>query len=305
MASDYQYSRQDYCHHLNSDDVDCSTLHEQPRLQFNILVNLDPADSKEAAVDSGPVRGRVPVDERERFDTLLGDARYGLRQRDDNVGLRLNWPIGLARRALLEIGHRLVSAGSLTAAEHAICLEPGEAAALLRGKAEPSAADVAERADQRKFQLTLDPPSSLGPEEEPPPFNVLPKPMGRATAAVMALIDAMQGAHGETLLTGVGVGGGDYTGRACVMAGPDDDFDRIEPGDVLIAPFTSPSFNSVVPLVGAIAVQEGGVMSHTAIVAREFGIPAVVGVNGLLGEIRDGEADRVDAAAGSVTPVGR
>ena len=72
---------------------------------------------------------------------------------------------------------------------------------------------------------------------------------------------------------------------------------------MLIAPFTSPSFNSVFPLLGAVAVQEGGVMSHTAIVSREFGIPAVVGVNGLLDEITHGEMVEVDPDSGTVRRV--
>jgi pyruvate,water dikinase len=124
--------------------------------------------------------------------------------------------------------------------------------------------------------------------------------MARAAAAVMALIEAMQGTAGPAPLTGTGVGGAAYTGRACVVEGPEDALDRLQAGDVLIAPFTSPSFNSVLPLVGAIAVQEGGVMSHTAIVAREFAIPAVVGVAGLLTGVRDGELVEVDPLAGTV-----
>lgn len=130
--------------------------------------------------------------------------------------------------------------------------------------------------------------------------------MRRATAAVMALLETMEGspaAPSPAELTGTGNGSTGYTGRACVIAGPDDDFDRLQPGDVLIAPFTSPSFNSVLPLVGAIAVQEGGVMSHTAIVAREFGLPAVVGVEGLLKTLVDGEFVEVDPTRGTVRVV--
>lgn len=66
-------------------------------------------------------------------------------------------------------------------------------------------------------------------------------------------------------------------------------------------PFTSPSFNSLLPLLGAVAVAEGGVMSHTAIVAREFNLPAVVGVEGLLDAIGHGDRVEVDPTAGTVT----
>lgn len=289
---------------LNSDDVDCPTLFEQPALQLAILTHLDPHVAEAPAADVGAIRARVPVDERARFDQLLADARYGLSQRDDSAGVRLNWPVGLARRALLEAGRRLAGVRRLAAVDAVICLTPAEVVALLRGGPGPSAAEVADRWALREFQLSLDPPDQLGPDEEPPPFGALPAGMARATAAVMAVITSMEGTPTGAPLTGVGVGAGTYTGRACVLTGPDG-FERIEPGDVLVAPFTSPSFNSVLPLVGAIAVQEGGVMSHTAIVAREFEIPAVVGVAGLLDEIRDGETVEVDPDAGTIRPIDR
>ncbi|MBK5289068.1 MAG: hypothetical protein JJE46_11445 [Acidimicrobiia bacterium] len=284
---------------LNSDDVDCPTLVEQPALQLAILTNLAPPDSESPVADPNAIRDGVPVAERARFDELLADARYGLSQRDDSAGVRLNWPVGLTRRALLEAGRRLVASGRLTNPDSVICLTPSEVAALLRGEPGPTVAEVDDRSTLREFQLSLDPPDHLGPDEEPPPFAVLPAGMARATAAVMAIIASMEGEASSAPLSGVGIGSGTYTGRACVLAGPEG-FERIEPGDVLIAPFTSPSFNSVLDLVGAIAVQEGGVMSHTAIVAREFGIPAIVGVTGLLDAVRDGEMVEVDPAAGTV-----
>ena len=178
---------------------------------------------------------------------------------------------------------------------------------MLCGDGGPTSAEVAQRAAEHERQLALDPPSHLGPDEPPPPVHVFPAPIRRATKAVLALVDAMQGdtpiagtAPNARGLTGFGVGDATYTGRACVISGPDDDFGAIEAGDVLIAPFTSPSFNSVFPLLGAVAVEEGGPMSHTAIVSREFDIPAVVGVDGLLGAIRTGDVVTVDATAGSV-----
>ena len=114
----------------------------------------------------------------------------------------------------------------------------------------------------------------------------------------------MQGepaAASEGALVGQGIGNEAYRGRAIVIAGPHDDFDAIEAGDVLIAPFTSPSFNSIFPLLGAVAVEEGGPMSHTAIVSREFDVPAIVGVAGLLNTIRTGDEVEIDPTAGTVT----
>lgn len=286
---------------LNSDDVDCPTLHEQPDLQWRIVAAVDP-DARQAAPDPGPVRERVPADARSTFDELLAEARYGLRLRDDNVGVRLNWPAGLARRALLESGRRLAERGAVSDATHTIHCTPSELAGLLRGAGSPSADEIGDRHAERALRLTLEAPSYLGDPEAPPPLDAFPAPIARATRAVMALIDAMQGESldSDGALVGHGLGGVTYRGRAVVIAGPDDDFGTIEAGDVLVAPFTSPSFNSVFPLLGAVVVEEGGPMSHTAIVSREFGIPAVVGVRGALGAIRTGDDVEVDATAGTV-----
>lgn len=298
---------------LNSDDVDCPTLAERPDLQLRILLGsprrptpADPAAPAAAAEDA--VRGRLDPVHRRRFDDLLAEARYGLRLRDDNVGVRVNWPAGLARRALLEAGRRLARRGALDDEAHVVGYAPEELISVLSGGDGPTGSEMAERSRQRQLQAGLAAPDHLGPEEAPPPLEVFPTPMARVTAAVLALIGAMQGdgprptpSRPEAgLLTGFGVGDRPYVGTACVVAGPEDDFGRLEPGDVLIAPFTSPSFNSLFPLLGAVAVAEGGLMSHTAIVSREFGLPAVVGVTGLLDRVRHGDRVEVDPVAGTV-----
>ncbi len=286
---------------LNSDDVDCPTLAEQAELQLRVLRNLDVKPTATAQVPT-LIRPRVPAEHRAEYDQLLAEARYALRLRDDNVGIRINWPAGLARRALLEAGRRLVERGALAEIDHAVHCSPDELIALLTDRVGPSIDEVNTRHLERRAQLALDPPTHIGPEEPPPPMEMFPAPMARATAAVLALVEAMQGAPAGRL-RGTGVGDRPYTGRACVLTGPDDDFSRLEPGDVLIAPFTSPSFNSLFPLLGAVAVAEGGVMSHTAIVAREFGLPAVVGVEGLLETINHGDNVEVDPVAGTVRSV--
>lgn len=284
---------------LNSDDVDCPTLCELPVLQLQILMNPSELFS-EPQVDIESIRNRVPPVDRSTFDRLLADARAGMRLRDDNVGIRLNWPVGLARRALIEAGHRLVIRQAIDDVEDVLNATASEVAGLLTGGSEPGREELGSRSQLRERRIAADAPLHLGPEEEPPPFDVFPPALRRVTQAVFAVVEAMQSESAGTPLSGTGVSGHAYTGRACVLPGADADFDLVQPGDVLIAPFTSPSFNSVFPLLGAVAVQEGGVMSHTAIVSREFGISSVVGVSGLLDEIEHGDIVEVDPVAGTV-----
>jgi pyruvate,water dikinase len=116
----------------------------------------------------------------------------------------------------------------------------------------------------------------------------------------MATIDAMTGAAQTVPLQGVGIGDRIYRGTARVVSGSDDALDRLEPGDVLVASFTGPAYNSLLPVLGGIVVEEGGPMCHAAIVAREFGLPAVVGALEATSLIADGDEIEVDAAAGRV-----
>jgi rifampicin phosphotransferase len=80
-----------------------------------------------------------------------------------------------------------------------------------------------------------------------------------------------------------------------------DEFSRLEQGDVLITRATSAYFNTVLPLLGALVTDRGGQLSHAAIVAREYGIPGVVGTKVATTQILDGARVRVDGDAGEVT----
>ena len=77
----------------------------------------------------------------------------------------------------------------------------------------------------------------------------------------------------------------------------------IEPGDVLVAPFTTPAYNTVLTIAGAIVVEEGGVLCHAAVMARELEIPAVIGAQGAMTRIDDGAMVEVDPVAGRVRVV--
>ena len=81
------------------------------------------------------------------------------------------------------------------------------------------------------------------------------------------------------------------------------DFARIEQGDVLVTLATTPAISAWLPLLGAIVTNFGGPLSHAAIVAREFGLPAVVGTGSATRTFHDGQRLRVDGAAGTVEPL--
>jgi len=74
----------------------------------------------------------------------------------------------------------------------------------------------------------------------------------------------------------------------------------MKPGDVLVAPWTAPSFNAVLAIAGGVVVQEGGLLCHAAVMARELGIPAVVGCAGAMTTIAEGDLVEVDPGSGAV-----
>jgi phosphohistidine swiveling domain-containing protein len=288
---------------VTSDDVDKPTLAERPALQLAAL--LAATGDAEAATDSpdpSAVRTKVPEAQRPLFDELLSEARYGMRQRDDIVGVRWNWSGGLLRRGLLEAGSRLVRAGLLERADHSVELEPAELEQLLVQRTGPSPADIAARAAERDRVEASNPPAMLGEPEPPPPLEALPTPMARATAAMMAMLEAegLASQEDDDPLSGTGIGNETYTGVARVATSADDALERLSPGDILVAPFTGPSYNSVIPLLGALVVELGGSMCHAAIVAREFGLSAVIGASGATTAIPDGATVEVDPIEGIV-----
>jgi len=100
-------------------------------------------------------------------------------------------------------------------------------------------------------------------------------------------------------LGGPGVSGGRYAGRARIVRSAAA-FEKIESGDVLVTRLTSSGYNVLLPLLGAVVTDRGGALCHTAIVAREFGIPAVVGTEDATSRIPDGARIVVDGDRGVV-----
>jgi pyruvate,water dikinase len=78
------------------------------------------------------------------------------------------------------------------------------------------------------------------------------------------------------------------------------DFGKLEPGDVLVCPITSPVWSVLFPSVGAVVTDTGGILAHSAIIAREYGIPAVVNVPRAMSLIQDGQTIEVDGSKGLV-----
>jgi pyruvate,water dikinase len=105
---------------------------------------------------------------------------------------------------------------------------------------------------------------------------------------------------GKVVLRGVGTSGGRVTAPARVLYGPED-FAKLKSGDVLVAVTTTPAWTPLFAQASAVVTDIGGPLSHSSIVAREYGIPAVMAARSATRAIRSGQLVTVDGTAGTVT----
>ena len=254
------------------------------------------------------VRSKVPEPHRSAFDALVEEARGMYRIRDERGVFSDIWASGLMRRAALAAGRRLAAKGRIHEAVHFVDAGIEEMKALLLGTDGPSADELAERAAYRQAYTAKDVPQTLGlPPPPPPDMAGLPPPVQRLMRATMVALTALFGSseapHEGDKLRGLAASRGVYEGPARRVKGPTE-FGRILKGDVLLTESTTEAFNILLPLLGGIVTDSGGLLSHAAIVAREYGIPGVVGTRSATERIPDGARVRVDGNKGEVTVLG-
>jgi rifampicin phosphotransferase len=105
---------------------------------------------------------------------------------------------------------------------------------------------------------------------------------------------------GGALITGTPASSGSATGPVTVLHGPTE-FSRLATGDVLVCPYTNPAWTTLFQRAAAVVVDSGGPASHAAIVAREYGIPAVMGTGIGTATLTDGQLVTVNGSTGRVT----
>jgi phosphohistidine swiveling domain-containing protein len=198
------------------------------------------------------------------------------------------------RRVLLEFGRRLAAAGVLEQEGDIFYLgidELRETATALPKRDQRRL--VAGRRAEMAYFRTIAPPAALGT----PPQISADDPIARLTAkffgappAAQEQLDIVRGSAGSAGLA---------RGPARVLESLND-AGRLQQGDILVAPTTSPPWTPLFATAAAVVTDTGGVLSHGAVVAREYGIPAVVGTGSATTLIRDGLLIEVDGSAGIV-----
>jgi pyruvate,water dikinase len=233
--------------------------------------------------------GRLGWARKGAFLKLLRWAQDTGPMREDSIfDLGMGHP--LIRRMFAELGRRLAAGGAIGHADEIYWLEKSELEALIAGLQGgaplPSFAErIPARKEQWQANLKVSPPLML-PEQS-------------------AWSRLFHGAEAETkdgkvVLKGVGTSGGHVTAPACVLFGPED-FGKLKPGDILVAVTTTPAWTPLFARASAVVTDIGGPLSHSSIVAREYGIPAVMAARSATRSIHPGQMVTVDGTAGTVT----
>ena len=256
---------------------------------------------------AGEIRSALPASTRGTFDLMLEDARAVQWVRDERALYCDVWATGVLRRALLAAGRRMADAGRLDDPADALEATPAELRRLLTRGARGLRDDLALRGSRRRAADPAAVPQELGAETwSPIQLDWLPPGAARTERAFRTFLAAMDDeppAGTSAGLLGLAASPGVREGRARVITRLTD-LPALDRDDVLVAAAASPSLIVLMPLVGALVTDRGGLLSHAAIVARELGVPAVVGTGDATDRIPNGARVRVDGSNGVVTVLG-
>ena len=226
---------------------------------------------------------------RTRFDFLrtYWTARVNYPAREEALfHMGLAW--STLRPMALELGRRLATVGTLARPDDVFCLDSEDLALAIDAKADgramPELRDKAEQQRElRASRFRMDQPSAIPPVKQKGPY------------ATIRNNDAAAG-----VLRGFAVSPGSVTGVASVIMTPND-FDKMKPGSILICPLTTPAWTQLFPHATGLVTDIGSILAHGSIVAREYGIPAVLGIGDATRRVKSGQTITVDGDRGTVT----
>ncbi|MFC9335660.1 PEP/pyruvate-binding domain-containing protein [Arthrobacter sp. NPDC057009] len=251
-----------------------------PDRVFRLAAEKAEAKAAELAARAARARGR-----------LFGRAvAHSLRRARETAGMRehpkfrLIMAFAVLRHQLQKVGEDLAAAGRIPVPDDVFFLDLAEARAGLRGGDLHGLVEERRRNYQREMRRRHIPRLLLSD--------------GTDVEAAMAG-QARAPSSGQTgALAGAPASAGTVTGKARVILDPAGA--HLEPGEILVAPSTDPGWTPLFMTAGALVMEMGGPISHGAVVAREYGIPAVVGVPDATLRISTGDTVTVDGAAGTV-----
>jgi len=192
------------------------------------------------------------------------------------------------RRLALELGRRLVAVGTFSRPDDVFYVTSEDLARAIGAKAcGRPLSDLADKAakqrDLRALRFRMDQPAAIPPAKHKGPLSTV-----------------VSNAEGDDVLRGFAVSPGTVTGTASVVMTPSD-FGNMKPGSILVCPLTTPAWTQLFPHAVGLATDIGSILAHGSIVAREYGIPAVLGIGDVTQRVKSGQRIAVDGNRGTVT----
>jgi pyruvate,water dikinase len=277
-------------------DVEIPRYSENPTLILKIIktyIDAGMTDPTEISVRQKKVREAAEEKVLERikegnfsyfkiklFKFYLDKCRNFVALREKNRYYYCAMTSALARKIYLESGRRFTERGILEQQNDVFFLNLIEFRKLLHGEQEDVKNIVINRKIERENNSKLIVPDVIIGDV----FHILPKETVKET---------------ETVFTGRGASSGLVQGRANIIRSPEE-FKKFKAGDILVTPATDPNWSVLFPIAKAVVTEMGGLLSHASIVAREYGIPCVVNVQGFIAALEDGDLIEVDGTSGIV-----
>jgi len=272
---------------------------DDPMVRFNEAV-------KRREERTAAIRARLADDNAKlaKFERLLGFSKYAYSLTEDHAFYIDQMGVALFRRYLRVLGERLAKRG---------CLETGDDIFFLydRDVRDAMANDTDHRAlvKERKAHYVacsqVSPLPSLGPPPQPPKPGEFVDPFVDALATrLLGVKPPSDEAQEEGVIDGVAGSPGTYTGSARVVRSLEE-AGALQDGEIMVCEMTLPPWVPMFAIAGAVVADVGGIMSHCAIVAREFGVPAVVGSVDGTSRIKTGQQITVNGTSGKVYLDGR
>jgi pyruvate,water dikinase len=226
------------------------------------------------------------------FEMMLGVSQQYLPIQENHNFYIDQMNTVLMRRPVLGIADRLVAANAIADREDAFYLTLDEIGVAVR---EPKARDwasmIEERRAERERWSAVVPPREIGTK---PPGGITDNPL---TSAFFGAPVEQSG--DPKVINGIGASAGTATGVARIVPSLDQAH-KLQQGDVLVCQMTMPAWTPLFASVAAVVADSGGILSHCAIVAREYRIPCVVGTQVGTQKLRDGQRITVDGTQGIV-----
>ena len=258
------------------------------RIKEKGLEEIDERKNRENAEKRVREKLRFKLTKKAKFDFILKQARFTVKNRE-NLRFERTRLFGRVRELFLRIGFILTSMNVIEDKRDIFYLEVDEILFYIDGKSTTN--NLKELISIRKEQYLRY--QNMSPDDRFYSYGAV-----NIGNSFKRENNVQSGKKSKLELKGIGASPGKVTGRVRVIRNPEKA--KLEQGEILVAEFTDPGWIMLFPAASGILVERGSLLSHSAIVSRELGIPAVVGITGLIDTLKDGDIVELDGTSGTV-----